>query len=65
MGYLAQREGFGRIQVEEDASEDHRHEHEHLMLRVNSTRMIIGLQWKREDIRYKMHMCQISNAIII
>ena len=49
MGHLAQREGFGRVQVVEDASEDHRHEHEHFMLGVNSTGITIGLQWKRED----------------
>lgn len=63
-GRLAQGERLGRIQIEEDAGEDDSHDHVHLMLREDSTGMLLCLQWEREDVRSEVHVGKVSNTDI-
>lgn len=42
-GGLSEREGFGRVQVEEDSSKDQAHDHEHFMFGVDTLGVLCSL----------------------
>lgn len=62
-GSLSERERFGRVQVEEDSGEDQTHDHEHFMLGVDTLGVLRSLQRQAENVRSKVYVCKVSNAV--
>lgn len=42
-GGLSKREGFGRVQIEEDSGKDQTHDHEHFMFGVDTLGVLCSL----------------------
>lgn len=62
-GGLSEREGFGRVQIEEYSGKDQTHDHEHFMFGVDTLGVLCSLQWQAENARSEVYVCKISNAV--
>lgn len=63
-GCMLEREGLGRVNIEEGGIEDHRHDHEHLMFGKDPAGIALRLQGQREDLGDEMHRHEVSDAVI-
>lgn len=62
-GGMAEWEGFGGIEVEEDADEDDGEHHVQFVLGVDAVRGFFGFERQGEDVGGEVDVCEVANAV--